>query len=115
MQNPPIVLTGLTRPAPLSLGRLALLEKIGSPFIGEPRQASFREILPSLYLCHLPYEEAIEAAYAPALETLALKWAAEMGREEYQARVAALNAALADFFGALPRPEADAEGKPKKA
>ncbi|MGN0890528.1 MAG: hypothetical protein ACI4W7_02630 [Candidatus Spyradenecus sp.] len=114
-QNPPIVLEAVTRPHPLSMGLMALLEKIASPFVGEPRVASIREILPSLYLCHIPYREAIAAAYSEDLEALALAWAEGMGAAEYRERVDTLNAAISDFFGALPRPETDAEGKPKKA
>lgn len=112
-QNPPIVLEGLTRPDPLSLARLALLEKIGSPFVEAPRPATFAEVLPSLYLQSLSLEEAIAQAYDPNLTAHALLWANALSCEDYQAQVSELNAALEAFFGALPRPES--EDTPKKA
>lgn len=118
MNNPPIVLEAFTRPAaqaPLSLARLALLEQIGSPFLDAPREAALAEVLPSLYLQSLPLSEALAEGARADLAARALLWADTLTCADYQARAAALNAALEAFFSALPRPEADAEAAPKKA
>lgn len=105
MDTPPIVSRGLTAPAQLSIARLALLEQIDSPFLGEPKPALLAEVLPSLYLYELETADAVVAVREGTLKERALLWADALTHDAYLKKVDALNRAISDFFATLPRPE----------
>ena len=107
MDTPPIVSRGLTAPAPLSIARLALLEQIASPFLGEPKSVALAEILPSLYLYELGMAEAVATVRDGSLKERALLWADALTHDAYLEKVNALNRAISDFFSTLPRQEGE--------
>lgn len=111
--NPPQAIDGLTAPAPLTLGQLALLEKIGSPFLKAAGVPLLLDLLPSLYLLALPAAEGV--AHLKTLEADALAWADTLAPGEVAERSRAAQAAVNAYFAALPKATEDEAGKPKNA
>lgn len=109
--NPPQALDGLTNPAPLTLGQLALLEKVGSPFLKAAGVPLLLDLLPSLYLLALPAAEGV--AHLKTLEADALAWADTLAPGEVAERSRAAQAAVNAYFAALPKATEDEGTKPK--
>ena len=111
--NPPQALNGLTDPDPITLGQLALLEKIGSPFLKAAGVPLLLDLLPSLYLLALPATEGV--AHLKTLEADALAWADTLAPGEVAERSRAAQAAVNAYFAALPKATEDEGAKPKNA
>ncbi len=111
MIDPPQALDGLTNPKPLTLGQLALLEKIGSPFLKEAGMPLLLDLLPSLYLLSLPAAEGV--AHLKTLEMDALAWADTLAPGELGTRARAAQEAVSAYFAALPKATEDEGAKPK--
>lgn len=108
-ENPQAALDALATPAPLTLGQVALLEKIKSPLLGGG-EVTAADAIPGLYLLSQPSSEG-----ARHLETLtedAFAWADTLEPTAFRERWEAAIKGLRAFYALLPGPEADA---PKKA
>lgn len=109
--DPPSAVEGLATPNPLTLGQLALLEKIKSPLLGERCKPDLLDLLPSLYLLTLPAAEGVQ--HLDTLKPDAMAWADGQTLDTIHRAAAEAQKALAAFFDALPRPTE--EGKRKNA
>ena len=107
--NPRAAVDALADPAPLTLGQVALLEKIRSPLLGGGEQAA-ADVIPGLYLLSLPSAEG--AKHLKTLTEDAFAWADTLAPADFTRRWREAVAALAAFYALLPGPEVDA---PKKA
>lgn len=109
MQNPKLVVEAVLDPKPLTLGQYALLERIGSPFLGETRHYAFWELLPSLYVLSMPPAEAVQ--HLSTLEADALQWADTLTSEEAAKQIQSINEAITAFVRAIPKKGDDAQKK----
>lgn len=107
--NPPQVIAGFLSPAPVTLGQLALLEKIGSPFVVEKQSPILLDYLPSLYLLTFPAREGLN--HLANLEAEALAWADTLTHQAVMEAMQSANAAIQTFFATLPR---ETENQPPK-
>lgn len=109
--NPQCALDALLTPSPITLGQVALLEKIDSPLLKEGELLA-ADVIPSLYLLRLPASEAV--GKLEHLREEAFRWADALTPEAYRKLQAQALEGLRAFFGMLPgSTEEDAE--PKKA
>lgn len=100
--DPPAAVEGLATPKPLTLGQIALLEKIKSPLLGERCNPDLLDLFPSLYLLTLPATEGVQ--HLDTLKADAMAWADGQTLEAIHHATAEAQKALAAFFGVLPRP-----------
>ena len=106
--NPQAALDALADPAPLTLGQVALLEKIRSPLLTGAADAA--DVIPGLFLLSLPSAQG--AKHLKTLEHDAFAWADTLTPADFRERWRAALEALAAFYALLPGPEG---GEPKKA
>ena len=111
MIDPPQALDGLTDPNPITLGQLALLEKIKSPLLGEATVPLLLDLIPSLYLLSLPAAEGVK--HLKTLHEDALAWADTLAPGEIGTRSKAAQKAVNAYFDALPKATEDEGTKPK--
>lgn len=111
MINPPQALDGLTDPNPITLGQLALLEKIKSPLLGEAAVPLLLDLIPSLYLLSLPAAEGVK--HLGSLLPDALQWADALPPGEIAEHAKRAQAAVNAYFDALPKATEDEGAKPK--
>lgn len=112
--NPPQVIDGFTTPSPITLGQIALLEKIKSPLVTPSGSCELLDLLPSLYLLSMSAREGLE--HLPTLQADALAWADTLSHQQAIEATQKAQAALQAFFAALPREtEEDKATAPKKA
>ena len=111
MINPPQAIDGLTDPSPITLGQLALLEKIKSPLLGEATVPLLLDLIPSLYLLSLPAAEAVK--HLDSLLPDALEWADSLAPDEIGTRAKTAQKAVNAYFDALPKATEDEGAKPK--
>lgn len=111
MLNPPQALDGLTDPNPITLGQLALLEKIGSPFLKDAGIPLLLDLIPSLYLLSLPAAEGVK--HLKTLQEDALAWADALAPDEIGTRAKTAQKAVNAYFDALPKATEDEGAKPK--
>lgn len=112
--NPPQVIDGFTTPSPITLGQIALLEKIKSPLVAANAPCELLDLLPSLYLLSMSAREGLE--HLPTLQADALAWADTLSHQQAIEATQKAQAALQAFFTALPREtEEDKATAPKKA
>lgn len=108
MKTPNAALDALLSPPKLTLGQVALLEKINSPLVlpteGEP--AAY-DLIPSLYLLTLTAAEG--ATHLPTLQADALAWADSLTPVQYLQALKAASAAIQNFYNLLPAPEEGAK------
>lgn len=109
MKTPQKALDALATPGKVTLGQVALLEKIGSPLLKEGTLVA-ADAIPSLYLLTLPAKEGVK--HLETLQADAFAWADTLTNVQYGSLQQAAIKALQDFFGMLPEPEGEA---PKKA
>lgn len=107
--NPQTVLDAIADPAPLTLGQVALLEKIKSPLLSATNPAA-ADVIPGLYLLSLPSAQG--ARHLDTLTEDAFAWADTLSPGDFSKRWVAALKALRAFYALLPGPEGDA---PKKA
>ena len=107
--NPRKALDALADPAPLTLGQVALLEKIKSPLLSATNPAA-ADVIPALYLLSLPSAQG--AKHLDTLTEDAFRWADTLAPNDFSRRWVAALKALRAFYALLPGPEGDA---PKKA
>ena len=107
--NPQAAVDALADPAPLTLGQVALLEKIKSPLLGGGEQTA-ADVIPGLYLLSLPSAQG--AKHLKTLTEDAFAWADTLRPADFSRRWVAALKALRAFYALLPGPEGDA---PKKA
>lgn len=107
--DPPAAVDGLATPKPLTLGQLALLEKIKSPLLGERCKPDLLDLLPSLYLLTLPAAEGVQ--HLDTLKPDAMAWADGQTLDAIHRAAAEAQRALAAFFDALPRPTGEGQRK----
>lgn len=107
--NPQTVLDALADPAPLTLGQVALLEKIKSPLLGAGNPAA-ADVIPGLFLLSIPSAQG--AKHLDTLTEDAFKWADTLAPADFSRRWVAAIKALRDFYALLPAPTED---EPKKA
>ena len=90
---------------PMTLGRWAALERIGSPLVTGERPRDSLELVPSLYLItHDPRE-----VFRGNIVDAAMQWADTLPVEALEAILAAARRQMAAVFGVVP------EADPKKA
>lgn len=112
--NPPQVIEGFTQPAPITLGQIALLEKIKSPLVTPSGSCELLDLLPSLYLLSMSAREGLE--HLTTLQADALAWADTLSHQQAIEATRRAQVALQAFFTALPREtEEDKANAPKKA
>ena len=111
MLNPPQALDGLTDPNPITLGQLALLEKIGSPFLKDAGIPLLLDLIPSLFILSLPAAEAVK--HLDSLLPDALEWADSLAPDEIGTRAKTAQKAVNAYFDALPKATEDEGAKPK--
>lgn len=112
MDTPQKALDALATPGKVTLGQVALLEKIHSPLLGEGKIEA-ADVIPSLYLLTLPACEGVTRL--ATLKTDAFMWADTLDNARYGALLAEALDALRAFFGMLPGPEGDAPKKDSPA
>ncbi len=108
MSNPQKALDALTTPAPVTLGQVALLEKIQSPLV-LPGKFNPIEAIPGLYLLSLPAAEGVK--HLKTLDEDAYAWADTLTPVEFGNRLAEALQALRDFYAMIP----GGDGETKKA
>jgi hypothetical protein len=108
MKTPDAALDALIEAKPLTLGQVALLEKIASPLVvpSNEEPAAF-DLIPSLYLLTLPAAEG--AKHLPSLQEDALAWADALTPEQYLKALTAASEAIKAFYNLLPAPEEGAK------
>lgn len=106
--NPRKALDALADPAPLTLGQVALLEKIKSPLLSATNPAA-ADVIPALYLLSLPSAQG--AKHLKTLTEDAFAWADTLTPDDFSNRWGAALKALRAFYALLPGPT---EGEPKK-
>lgn len=111
MLNPPQALDGLTDPNPITLGQLALLEKIKSPLLGDAAVPLLLDLIPSLFILSLPAAEAVK--HLKTLQEDALAWADALAPGEIGTRAKTAQKAVNAYFDALPKATEDEGAKPK--
>ena len=97
--NPQCALDALLTPHPITLGQVALLEKIDSPLLKEGELLA-ADVIPSLYLLRLPASEAV--GKLEHLREEAFRWADAITPEAYRKLQAQALEGLRVFFGMLP-------------
>lgn len=112
MRTPEKALDALATPGKVTLGQVALLEKIDSPLLKDCGLLAY-ETIPSLYLLTLPASEGV--AHMGTLQADAFAWADTLTTEQYGTLQQEALAALRAFFGMLPEPEGDAPKKESPA
>ncbi len=106
MSNPPAALDALTTPAPVTLGQVALLEKIKSPLV-LPDAFNPIDAIQGLYLLSLPAAEGVK--HLPTLDSDAYAWADTLTPQDFGNRLADALHALRNFYAMIPGGDNDAK------
>ena len=101
-------LDAVIRPCELTLGKLARLERIGSPLLSADF-SNLTENLKSLYAVSVGADEFFSSL--PELEKKAVEWGDGISMDEYESRLAKLCEGLVQFQVLMPRPDEDAKKK----
>lgn len=110
MDNPVESIDALITPAPLSLGRIALLERINSPLLrGEV--ADMAACAEGLWLLSLPVEEA--AKRWPDAAVQGICWLDATPLQEYRKRLSEALDGITAFYRMLPPAEEGGNGAKK--
>ena len=106
-KTPQAVLDAVLNPSPLSVGRIALLEKAKSPLLMKDF-GNLNECIRATYLVELPLKEAVaKLKDEDTLLTEAIAWADELGWDKYEEKLAALIVSLVKFWKMLPPEETE--------
>lgn len=112
MNTPQKALDALATPGKVTLGQVALLEKIDSPLLKEGTLVA-ADVIPSLYLLSLPAKEGVK--HLETLQDDAFAWADTLTNARYAQLLTEALAAIQAFFGMLPQAEEDAQKKASPA
>lgn len=113
--NPDSALEALTAPD-ITLGQIALLERIGCPILTSEGDVSTADLVPSAYIYTHPAPEV--AARFATLEADAYAWVDTLTREDYIRTCLDLQRALLRFVGLSPSSSPSGQKKtdsPEKA
>ena len=102
--NPEKALEALVEPSPLTLGQIALLERIDSPLL-RGDVSSIHECARGLWLLSLPPQEA--ATRWRESEQEAIAWLDAVGVQGYRNAVTRVLDGITAFFDMLPRPDGE--------
>ena len=106
--NPEEVIDALTNPKPLTLGKLALLERISSPLL-VGNYERLEDNLKAVWIYRTPTSEA--AKEIGRIDELAMKMGDEITLDDYQNALLELLGGITDFYRMLPRPDEDSKKK----
>lgn len=108
VKNPKKALDAICDPAPLTMAKVALLERIKSPLMFGVTDDSLQNIV-ALYAISdaVPASEILKASNDGSLEAKALDWANGFDSKEFMEKLAAGLDAITAFWKMLPRPESD--------
>lgn len=109
--NPQKAVDAILKPAPLSLSKLALLEKIQSPILRADAR-SLHDNLIAIWIFKTPIAECVKNL--DKRQELALEMSEKMSGEEYGIALAELLDAVGDFFDMMPRAESGEEEDEEK-
>ena len=100
--NPNAVLEAVIAPAPLTIAKVAILEKAKSPVLVQD-VTNLVEDVKATYLVSIPYAQAAKLLKIPEdLETKAMEWAEGVGWEEYEKKFVELVDGLISFWKMFP-------------
>jgi hypothetical protein len=102
MNEPKAAIEAVLSPAPLTIGKFALLVKHKCPILDGNLEDIESNIL-ALYIFSRPIGEVIDVA--ENLSRLSLEWAESLSPLDYRKKISELLDALAAFYEMLPRPE----------
>lgn len=100
--TPEAVVDAIARPNPLTLGKLAVLEKIQSPLL-RGDVSKLTENLKAIWVYDKPIEEV--AKHFGDADEQALIYAESISPEQYEEKVCAIIEGIGRFFGMLPPPD----------
>lgn len=106
MDNPKAALDALLEPSPLTLGQIALLDRIESPLL-HGDVASIAETARGLWLLSLPIAEACKRWRES--EAAAILWLDGLKPAEYRRRLGAALDGIGAFYALLPKAEDSAK------
>lgn len=98
-RNPEVALNAVIDPKPITIARLALLEKAGCKIL-EGEIDTLHENIRAAYLYSLPLKEAVAAI--PTADADSLEWVDKVGDDEYKRIFTELAEGVAAFFEMLP-------------
>lgn len=113
MSEPQAAIDAMLCPQGLTLGQVAILEKIKSPLLSGASQEAF-DLIPSLYLLALPVQEACKKV-ATDFQGEAMAWADSLQPAAYQAFLKSVMEGLVAFYQMLPGAEGEASKKASPA
>lgn len=103
--NPNAVLEAVIAPAPLTIAKVAILEKAKSPVLFQD-VTNLGEDVKATYLVSLPYAQAAQLLKNPEdLENKAMEWAEKVGWDEYEKKLVELVDGLISFWKMFPPAE----------
>lgn len=102
--NTPETIDAILKPSPLTLGKVALLEKIDSPLLRSDI-TSMAENLKAIYCVKKPTAEVVKDL--SRLTEVSLAYGDEIGFEGYKKELAEVIDSLAAFYEMLPRPDSE--------
>lgn len=102
--NPNETIDAMTNPKPLTLGKIALLEKISSPLL-VGNYSRLADNLKAVWAYRTPTSEA--AKNIDKVDELSAAMGDALTLEEYQDSLLEILGGITEFFAMLPRPEAE--------
>lgn len=116
-KNPQAALDAISNPAPLTMAKVALLEKIKSPLLFGKTEDSVNNIVAVYVISDVVKPSEIMKAFADgSLEEKALDWANGFPSDVFLEKLVSSLNGITAFWKMLPRPESDGaeEGDPSK-
>ena len=107
--NPDEVIDALTSPKPLTLGKLALLERISSPLL-VGNYSRLEDNLRAVWIYRTPTSEA--AKNIKRIDELSAQMGDDISLDDYHSALLELLGGITEFFKMLPRPDEDSKKKP---
>lgn len=98
--NPQEITDAITKPKPLTLGKIALLESLAAPIL-KGKIDLLADNLKALYIYRTPTDK-IEIG---RIENAAAEYGDSLNIEDYRSGLLELMKAITEFFKMLPRPE----------
>ena len=116
-KNPQAALDAISNPAPLTMAKVALLEKIKSPLMFGNTEDTVNNIVAVYVISDVVKPSEIMKAFADgSLEAKALDWANGFSSDVFLEKLVSSLDAITAFWKMLPRPESDGneDGDPSK-
>lgn len=101
-------LDAVIRPSPLTLGKLARLERIKSPLLAANFDSLAADI-EATWAVSVDADEFYKAVSSDSVAKSAEAWIDAIGKDEYKAQFDELVKGLVDFGVLMPRPDEDAK------